>query len=104
MCLQWHCSNPDKTSGVWGVWAYLVYRWLISIYLVSGIAHDFIGTLRKEKCVDSAAQCKAKWPIYLTNWNFLILTLQSLMATFLVTRHHLYPEKSGKKYDSQVFI
>jgi len=68
----------------------------VSIYLVAGIVYDFVGELRKEKCVGNTIfQCKAKWPIYLTNWNFLVLTLQALMATFLVTRHVLRPDNSG---------
>jgi hypothetical protein len=89
---QWH----DK-GGKWGNFAYIAYRWLVSIYLVAGIALDFFLTLKKEKCdpKTSMLECKAKWPIYLTNWNFLILTLQALMATFLVTRHHLYPDTSS---------
>jgi len=87
--LQWRCLSTRS----WKVWLYITYRWLVSISLVYGIFDDFITELGKERCVGPQFECKIKWPIYLTHWNISILTVQTLMASFFVTRHHFYPNQ-----------
>ncbi|XP_059474802.1 protein rolling stone-like [Neocloeon triangulifer] len=94
---QWqHKVNGGQAS--WSARAYVAYRWCVFLFvLFGGIAYDMLHTLGEKKCRTSELHCKSIWFIYLTNWNTFLLLLQTGMATFLVTRHHFLPIKSGKR-------
>ncbi|XP_059475266.1 protein rolling stone-like [Neocloeon triangulifer] len=64
---------------------YLSYRLAVPIFLIAGILWDLIGIADK-KCKVPIGLCRAMWPIYLTNWNTLILAMNTSLAAMLVLK------------------
>ncbi|CAB3365526.1 Hypothetical predicted protein [Cloeon dipterum] len=93
---QWQKNTESDGKFSWGARAYLVYRWLVFLFLLfGGLVYDFTVTLGEKKCTTSELHCKLIWPVFLTNWNTFFTFLQMGLSALLVTKHQLFPSKSG---------
>ncbi|XP_061709150.1 protein rolling stone-like isoform X1 [Cydia pomonella] len=79
-CCQWQTQQRPPV-------AYLIYRWLLFIGVVSvGIASFACQQLPKQ--YEGKVELKyMKWFIYFTNWGFMVIALQSGLALAVVHRY-----------------
>jgi hypothetical protein len=77
---------------------YLAFKWLLAVYLVTGMLVNLIDVPALEKGLEwpDSFTHRAKWFIYMTNWASLILTAQAVMAAKLATDYHFSRENTGK--------
>ncbi|XP_063548459.1 protein rolling stone-like isoform X2 [Cydia strobilella] len=79
-CCQWQTQQRPPV-------AYLIYRWILFIGVVSvGIASFACQQLPKQ--YEGKVELKyMKWFIYFTNWGFMVIALQSGLALAVVHRY-----------------
>ncbi|XP_017780245.1 PREDICTED: protein rolling stone-like isoform X2 [Nicrophorus vespilloides] len=68
---------------------YLVYRMAMTAFLLSSLVLSMVD----ERNFDKPYMFRLKWPIYLTNWGFLVCTVQAVLATAILIRDFLSSRK-----------
>jgi hypothetical protein len=98
---QWHC--PASTGCIT---AYLAFKWLVAIYLVTGLLLNWVDLRILEEGLEwpSSLTHRAKWFVYVTNWASLILTVQAVLAAVLASDYHFTPDAptGGKIYKNSL--
>ncbi|KAK2179397.1 hypothetical protein NP493_493g02005 [Ridgeia piscesae] len=87
-------SHPNPTLFVTSQWrcppvVYAVYRGVVALYFVSWIVLSGVWTYEWA----ASDSDRIKWFIYLTNWSFLVLTLDVLLQAVLVAVAVAYDKK-----------
>ncbi|KAF4521805.1 hypothetical protein B566_EDAN011390 [Ephemera danica] len=81
------CNSGDVDSNKGCVSVFLIYRWLLALYFLCALGVSIAEPRFLGK--SESGERRAKWPVYLTNWAYVLLTSHVTLAAVLATKHHL---------------